>query len=391
MRDPITWSFPLARLFGIHIRVHITLPVVLLGLILHVTTNSTVTLPEAAVVMLLLFLAILVHELGHCFAARSVEGDASEVLLWPLGGLAYCDLPHTPRAHLLTALGGPGVNLFLCIVCGGALAFDGLAPPLNPLNAPYHPADSVFRWRQDATVTKHAPGPARAVGEPPAKTSEPQTAPRSGGPVPQAPTVSAAQMPEPLPGLATWKVIAAQFFWVNWFLFLINLLPGFPLDGGRVLQAILWSRSDYRQAMATASYAGFIVMLVLGIFAVAAWNVLALALAWFVYVSCKQQLIILETGGEEASFGYDFSQGYTSLEGSPAAAPPKRRQPNFIQRWLQRRAARRAQRELEQRGSEDRRMDELLEKVQRQGIQALTDEERRFMTRVSARYRGNRS
>ena len=36
----------------------------------------------------LLFLAVLLHELGHCFGARSVEGDAQEILLWPLRGLA---------------------------------------------------------------------------------------------------------------------------------------------------------------------------------------------------------------------------------------------------------------------------------------------------------------
>jgi hypothetical protein len=191
--------------------------------------------------------------------------------------------------------------------------------------------------------------------------------------------------------LANWHVIAAQLFWLNWFLLLINLLPGFPLDGGQMLQAILWSRSDYRQSMATAAYAGFIVMLVIGIFAIVRDDVLALALALFIYVNCKQQLIVLETGGEDAPFGYDFSQGYTSLEGTPSAAPPKRRNPNFFQRWLQRRAARRAQRELEQREAEDRRMDELLAKVQREGLQSLSDEERRFLTRVSARYRGGKS
>jgi len=45
------------------------------------------------------------------------------------------------------------------------------------------------------------------------------------------------------------------------------------------------------------------------------------------------------------------------------------------------------QRETEQRESEERRMDELLEKVQREGLHALTEEERRFLTRVSAKYR----
>jgi hypothetical protein len=57
---------------------------------------------------------------------------------------------------------------------------------------------------------------------------------------------------------------------------------------------------------------------------------------------------------------------------------------------MQARAARRIQREVEQRQQEDERMDQLLEKIARFGKEALTDEERRFMERVSARYR-NRS
>ena len=42
---------------------------------------------------------------------------------------------------------------------------------------------------------------------------------------------------------------------------------------------------------------------------------------------------------------------------------------------------------LAPRATSSTRMDALLEKVQREGLQALTDEERRFLTRVSARYR----
>ena len=113
---------------------------------------------------------------------------------------------------------------------------------------------------------------------------------------------------------------------------------------------------------------------------------LALCLAAFIYFSCRNQWIILETGGEEGLFGYDFSQGYTSLErDQPApAAPPK---PGWLERWRQKRAARKLQREMERREAEERRMDELLEKISSQGMTALTDEERRFMKRVSDRYR----
>src|SRR5262245_25492903 len=123
MREPMYWSFPIGRLFGAAVRVHITLPVVLLGLFLKAQRdNAKLAAPIegmpaiAGVVLGLLFLSILLHEFGHVFAARSVGGDCEEVMLWPLGGLAFCELPPAPRAHFLTALAGPMVNLALCVL-----------------------------------------------------------------------------------------------------------------------------------------------------------------------------------------------------------------------------------------------------------------------------------
>jgi stage IV sporulation protein FB len=179
-------------------------------------------------------------------------------------------------------------------------------------------------------------------------------------------------------------VPTARFFWINWILLLLNLLPGFPLDGGRLFQCALWPRLGFREATRLAVIVGFLVMLGIGIWAICANETLLLLLALFIYVTCRQQYILLETGGEESLFGYDFSQGYTSLERDQ---PPLRRRPGFIKRWLQKRAALRLQREQETRENEERRMDLLLEKVQREGLQALSEEERRFLTRVSARYR----
>jgi hypothetical protein len=185
--------------------------------------------------------------------------------------------------------------------------------------------------------------------------------------------------------VSPWIVQLARFFWVNWILFLLNvLLIGFPMDGGRLFQCILWPRLGFREATRLAIGAGFVTMLIVGVYAIVKEETLFLLLALFIYVTCRQQFILLETGGEESLFGYDFSQGYTSLERDQ---PPPRRRPGFIKRWLQKRAALKLQREQETRESEERRMDLLLEKVQREGLQALSDEERRFLTRVSARYR----
>jgi Zn-dependent protease len=63
-----------------------------------------------------LWVSVLLHEFGHCWGARRVGGDAQEILLWPLGGLADCDAPMTPWAQFVTTACGPAVNVILAAV-----------------------------------------------------------------------------------------------------------------------------------------------------------------------------------------------------------------------------------------------------------------------------------
>src|SRR4051794_13843476 len=126
MRDPFSWSFPIGRLFGITIKVHILFPLVVLGLILRpvfMDGSKAGIWIDASMVMALLFLTVLLHEFGHCFMGRWVGGEANEVLLWPLGGLAAVDVPHSARANFLTAAGGPLVNVLICALAGSAMIF----------------------------------------------------------------------------------------------------------------------------------------------------------------------------------------------------------------------------------------------------------------------------
>jgi Zn-dependent protease len=375
MRNLLTWSLPLGQLFGIPIRVHVLFPVVVLGLILREVMPRDK--PEGlwldvCVVMVVLFASVLLHEFGHCYGARWVDGEAHEVLLWPLGGLAGIDVPHTPRAHFIATAAGPAVNLLLFLSAALILAFSGLLAPWNPLTYIYRP--QVYNWKEHVDYIAQYKDPAKAAAEP---------APAPGEPKGKESTDEHGKSSSLI--LPWWKTLLAHVFVVNYLLFLLNVfLFAFPLDGGRMFQCLLWPRLGFRQSMLVTLYVGFIVMLLLFVVAVAANEVLPLCLAGIIFLSSAQQMMLLETGGEEALFGYDFSQGYTSLERD---RPPPRRRPNFWQRWKQRRAAQKLQREQEQREAEERRMDELLEKVQHQGLQSLTDEERRFLTRVSAKYR----
>jgi Zn-dependent protease len=62
---------------------------------------------------LALFLIVMIHEFGHALACRSVGGTANQIVLWPLGGVAYVDPPPRPGATLWSIAAGPLVNVVL--------------------------------------------------------------------------------------------------------------------------------------------------------------------------------------------------------------------------------------------------------------------------------------
>jgi Zn-dependent protease len=62
---------------------------------------------------LALFLIVLLHEFGHSLACRSVGGRADQIVLWPLGGVAFVDPPPRPGATLWSIAAGPLVNVLL--------------------------------------------------------------------------------------------------------------------------------------------------------------------------------------------------------------------------------------------------------------------------------------
>ena len=66
-----------------------------------------------------LFAIVLLHEFGHSFACRSVGGEADEIMLWPLGGIAYVTPPQRPGATLWSIAAGPLVNVALIPVFVG--------------------------------------------------------------------------------------------------------------------------------------------------------------------------------------------------------------------------------------------------------------------------------
>ena len=139
---------------------------------------------------LLLFLSVLLHELGHSYVALRYQIPIKQITLFIFGGMAHMGKePPSPRAEFLIAMAGPLVSLILGAGClGAAMAVESLI----------------------------------------------------------------AQ-----PGVLGFVVLGSLLGMVNVQLGLFNLIPGFPLDGGRVLRAGLWAwNKDFNRATSQASLVG---------------------------------------------------------------------------------------------------------------------------------------
>ena len=88
---------------------------------------------------LALFLIVLTHEFGHALACRQVGGRADQIVLWPLGGVAYVDPPPRPGATLWSIAAGPLVNvvliplLFAAVMIARSSGFAETSPDLYHL------------------------------------------------------------------------------------------------------------------------------------------------------------------------------------------------------------------------------------------------------------------
>jgi len=88
-----------------------------------------------------LFLIVTLHEFGHSLACRQVGGRANQIVLWPLGGVAYVDPPPRPGANLWSIAAGPLVNvvlfpiLLILVLLGHSLGWAKTQPDLYVLLA----------------------------------------------------------------------------------------------------------------------------------------------------------------------------------------------------------------------------------------------------------------
>lgn len=91
------------------------------------------------------------------------------------------------------------------------------------------------------------------------------------------------------PSLDTWPQTIAYIFWINPLLAMFNLLPAFPMDGGRIFRALLATHLDIRKATHIAVNVGHMFALIFGIIGIINGNLFLIAIAFFVYIAASAE------------------------------------------------------------------------------------------------------
>jgi Zn-dependent protease/predicted transcriptional regulator len=163
-----------------------------------------------------LFTCVLLHEYGHALTARRYGVRTQDIILTPIGGIARLErMPEKPVQEFLVAIAGPMVNVVLAILLYllGKLLFQG---------------DSwvLFNWILEQNMTFGG-------GE-----SDPEVMEEVG--------ISATGLLFYLPVLVVTNIALVVF----------NLIPAFPMDGGRIFRALLAMRMGRVRATQIASWLG---------------------------------------------------------------------------------------------------------------------------------------
>jgi len=213
------WSWPIGKLFGISIRVHATLLLLLVWVAVGtLLAGSTVAVALVDVTTIVLVFAIVtIHELSHALVARRFGCPTREILLLPIGGMARLErMPERSRDELLVAIAGPLLNIVLAA---------GLAVVLVAIGASF----------------------------------------------------------DPMRVASTGEMLLVRLFWINASLASFNLLPAFPMDGGRVLRAALTTYVGAVRAtrIATMFGKGLAVVFVIGGLLISPMLALIGVFVWF--------------------------------------------------------------------------------------------------------------
>jgi Zn-dependent protease len=226
----VTTSFRVARIAGIEVRVHATFGLIILfGALQWGIPHGASGALFGGLLTAVLFLCVVLHELGHALVARAFGIGVHDITLYPIGGIARMErTPEKPVHEFLIALAGPLVNLVIGFLLWGVTNAASAVGKLDPA----------------AAMKSLAPGTDTAL---------------------------------------VWLVLA------NLFLAAFNLIPAFPMDGGRMLRALLSAIYGFQTATRIAAGVGQFLAMGLGLFGVLSGNFLLALVALFVFMGASQE------------------------------------------------------------------------------------------------------
>ncbi|WP_138429833.1 site-2 protease family protein [Fodinibius saliphilus] len=228
-------SLNLGRAFGIKIRVHWTFLLLILWIVVLELTkgSSTDVILWSIFFILVLFACVVLHELGHALTARRFNIPTQQITLLPIGGLASLEkMPEDPKEEFLVAIAGPAVNVVIAFLLYLIL-----------------PVEQFL-------------------------VEDPEVA-------------------EEVLSTINGSNFLFYLFSANVLLVLFNMIPAFPMDGGRVFRALLSLKFNRVQATQMAAKLGQLVaffFLFIGLF----YNPILILIAIFVYFGAQGESVMVQ-------------------------------------------------------------------------------------------------
>jgi Zn-dependent protease len=227
------------RMWGVPVRLHFTF--LLLLVFLLVTDLGRVSSGAYALFLLGLFASVLLHELAHAAVGARFGVRTLEIVMFPIGGVSRLERMLQPKEELWISLAGPLMNLLL-------------AGALFAVVVPLHQTVPI---RQFSDLVADLAQPSETV----------------------------------LPRLA----------FANLLLGLFNLLPAFPMDGGRALRALLTYIRPEAEATRIAAWMGRVLAISMGLYGLLAPQFMLVFVAFFVWLGAAQE--------STAALGRTLTQG----------------------------------------------------------------------------------
>jgi Zn-dependent protease/CBS domain-containing protein len=182
---------------------------------------------KSMVLVLIVFVCVTLHELTHSLTAKRFGIKVRDITLLPIGGVASMDkMPDNPKQEFLISIAGPMTNIVLAAVLFSIFYVTLWIPREVLLN------------------------------------------PTAGN---------------------TWQHTFALVPWINIALAAFNLLPAFPMDGGRLLRSILASKMDYRKATKIAVNIGHVFAVIFGYIGFVNRHPLLILIAIFIYMAASAE------------------------------------------------------------------------------------------------------